>query len=130
MARETAKTDGKNASKNGKVQLKSLADLDGRTNAARRVQTLVANIEQDLGGRDRLSTAQSQLAQRAALLSAVLEHQEAEWVSNGEIDLEDYTRALNSMARVLQILGVERRTRNATPSLGEYLDTKREGAAT
>jgi len=50
-------------------------------------------------------------------------------VSNGAIDLEDYTRALNSMARVLQILGIERKPRNATPSLNEYLDAKREGAA-
>jgi hypothetical protein len=111
MARDRTQTPQQNPGDTGKVRLFSLDQLDQRTNAARRVRSLVQGIEEDLGGAAYLSVAQRQLAQRAALLSAVLEHQEAEWLTSGQIDLEDYTRGLNAMARVLSLLGLERRAR-------------------
>jgi hypothetical protein len=41
----------------GKVRLRSLDDLDNRTAAARRARDLVADLEADLGGGDRLPIA-------------------------------------------------------------------------
>jgi hypothetical protein len=47
-----------------KGRLVTLADLDQRTAAARRVNEVMASIESDLGGSDHLSTAQRVLIQR------------------------------------------------------------------
>jgi hypothetical protein len=129
MAAETTTINGRNGTGSGKIRLHSLDQLDQRTNAARRVRSLVSGIEEDLGGTDYLSVAQRQLAQRAALLSAVLEHHEAEWLERGEIDLEDYTRALNAMARVLGMLGLERRKRDVTPDPLAYARQRAGGTA-
>src|SRR5262245_36524562 len=51
-----------------KTALKSLADIDGRTVAARQARGLAKQIETDLGGD--LSAAQHELVTRVALLSA------------------------------------------------------------
>ena len=119
----------KNGKGTGKVRLASLADLDQRTYAARRVRALMEGIETDLGGADYLSTGQRQLAQRAALLSAVLEHQEARWLEAGEIDLEEYTRGLNGLARILGMLGLERRARDVTTTALDYVKAHGERGA-
>jgi len=123
MAAETAEKPRRKAASTGKVRLQSLDDLDQRTNAARRVRALVEGIEADLGGGSHLSVAKQQLAQRAALLSAVLEHQEAVWLERGEIDLENYTRTLNALARVLGLIGLERKARPTDePRLADVLN--------
>jgi hypothetical protein len=119
----------RNGAETGKVRLHSLDQLDHRTNAARRVRSLVQGIEEDLGGADYLSVAQRQLAQRAALLSAVLEHQEAQWLASGQMDSEEYVRLNNSLARILSLLGLERRQRDVTPDPLKYARAKSEGAA-
>jgi hypothetical protein len=57
----------------GYVRFLGLKDLDGRSRAAQRTRQIVAAIENDLGGGDRLSEAQRQLVQRAAFLSVQCE---------------------------------------------------------
>jgi hypothetical protein len=60
-----------------KTKLATLAQLDGRTVAARQARDMMADIEADLGGRDQLSTGELQLIQRAAITGAILEDMEA-----------------------------------------------------
>ncbi len=48
--------------------LLTLDAIDGRTSAAKRARELMATIEADLGGADRLSEGSRQLVQRAAVL--------------------------------------------------------------
>jgi hypothetical protein len=104
-----------------KVRLLSLADLDGRTAAARRARDLVAGIEADLGGGDRLSVAERQLVQRAAVLGAIIESQEVAWLAGRQVDVAEHLAAINAQRRVLATIGLQRRNRDVTPSLGEYL---------
>jgi hypothetical protein len=59
----------------------TLADLDGRTNAAKIARQMIADLVSDLGGADALSTAQRTLAQRAAVTAAMLENMETGWLS-------------------------------------------------
>lgn len=94
----------------GKIALRSLDDLDGRTSSARRAKELIANIASDLGGAEQLSAAAQQLAQRAAILGAMLEDLETRWATGEQIPLEEFLAATNTQRRVLVTLGLDRRT--------------------
>jgi hypothetical protein len=58
------------------VRLLTLADLDGRTNAAKAARALIADLESDLGGADRLSARERAFVVRAAVTGAMVEHLE------------------------------------------------------
>lgn len=106
----------------GKVRLRSLNDLDGRTGAAKRTRALIAAIESDLGGADRLSAGEREIAQRAALVGAVLEDAETAWLSGQPLDIAAYTTLANTQSRLLKLLGLQRRPRDATPALAAYIE--------
>jgi hypothetical protein len=97
------------------------ADLDRRTVAYRRLEDLVAGIESDLGGSDRLSTAERQLAQRAATLCALAEDQETRFLAGRPVDLAQYATLVNSQLRAFAAIGIKRVARDCTPSLEQYL---------
>jgi hypothetical protein len=107
-----------------KLRLLTLNDLDGRTAAARRVRELIADLESDLGGGSNLTRAQAQLVQRAAVLGALIENAEATWAAGGHIDIGEYLAGINAQRRVLATLGLERRMRDVTPNLSDYLRTR------
>lgn len=113
---------------NGKMRLLTLADLDGRTLAARRARELVDGLASDLGGADRLTVAERQLCQRAAVLGAIIEHQEAAVLAGNPIDVSDHLAAVNAQRRVLTTIGLERRARDVTPDLRTYLAERTKGA--
>jgi hypothetical protein len=109
-----------------KVQLLSLADLDGRTIAARNARALVSAIESDLGGADRLSAAEREIATRAALAGAMLADLEARWLTGRPADLAQYATLANTQSRLLKMLGLERRPRDTTPTIDAYLATRKD----
>lgn len=106
----------------GKVRLLSLDDLDGRTTAAKRAREMVDAIEADLGGGEHLTEGERQLARRAAVLGALIESFEVEWLAGGAIALPDYLAAVNAQRRVLTTVGLERRSRDVTPDLRRYIE--------
>jgi hypothetical protein len=112
------------APKAGKLRLLTLGHLDGRTAAARRARELIEAIETDLGGGDRLSEGERQLVQRAAVLGAYIESCEVKWLGGAAVELQDYLAAINAQRRVLATIGLERRARNVTPDLHDYLAAK------
>jgi hypothetical protein len=123
-----AGTVGMHGSPLPKVRLLTLEHLDGRTAAARLVRDLVAAMEEDLGGSDRLTAGQHQLVQRAAVLGAFIENCEARWIAGEQFDTAEYLAAINVQRRVLVTIGLSRRARDVT-SLSQYLNTRsRPGA--
>lgn len=113
----------------GKTRLLTLESLDGRTRAVQRVRDLLAGIEVDLGGTERLTLGQRQLVQRAAVLGALIEDCEARWAAGEAIDIGDYLAAINAQRRVLATLGLKRIAHDVTPSLQSYLASKAAEAA-
>jgi hypothetical protein len=113
----------------GKLHLQSLACLDGRTLAARHARSVIAAIENDLGGSDQLSEKQHRLAQRAGVLDAMIESNEAQWLSGKPIDDNVYLARINSQRRIFSLLGLERRSRDVTPTLSDYLMQSAEDQA-
>jgi hypothetical protein len=99
---------------------------------ARRFRDVLSQIVNDLGGADLLSEGQRQLARRAATISIACEQMEGTTAQGRDIDLDQYGTLTDRLGRVFQRLGLERRPRDVTPSLEQYLSnntpTPREAA--
>src|SRR5664279_4415761 len=104
-----------------------LEGVDGRSAVARRYRDVLNELISDLGGDP--SGAQSAIARRASALCVVCEQAEAEMVAGGILDLAEFTTAANSLRRLLSDLGLERRARDVTPSLADYIARKSTAAA-
>ena len=65
----------------GRTRFITLADLDGRSRAARNARDIAAAMAADLGGEQDLTEAQRQLIQRAATLGALIEDFEARFLA-------------------------------------------------
>ena len=80
----------------------------------------------DLGGEDNCSEAEKTLVRRASCLIVELEHMEMLF-ANGDATpqrLELYQRLTNTLRRLLESLGLQRRQRDVTPDLHEYIESK------
>lgn len=106
-----------------KKRLLTIADLDGRTNAAKTAKALIAEIESDLGGGDRLTAGEKAIVARAAVTTAMIEHMETAWLLGQGLDTNAYTALVNVQRRLLTTLGLQRRQRDVTPELGAYIAT-------
>ena len=94
---------------------------DGRSPWARRWRDLIELHAGDLGGIDVLSEAQFSLIKRAATIEVELELSEGRMSMGEEVDLDIFTRSVSHLRRILETLGIERRPRDITPTLREYL---------
>ena len=105
-----------------------LANVDGRSTWARRMRDLIELHTSDLGGVDACSNAERALVRRAACLSLECELLESRFATDGQStpqSLDLYQRTSNSLRRLLESLGLERRQRDVTPgSVSEYLAGK------
>jgi hypothetical protein len=110
---------------------KLLPGIDGRSPWVRRCKDVIAAHLSDLGGVDNTSTAERSLIRRAAVLTTELEMLEARFAAAGQASSEDldlYQRTAGNLRRLLEAIGLQRRPRNVTPSVSEYLSA-RNGAA-
>jgi hypothetical protein len=70
---------------------------------------LIGSIEGDLGGSERLSTAERQLVQRAAIMGAAMEDLEARWLAGEPSEPVTYATSANAQKRLLEAVGLKRR---------------------
>lgn len=103
----------------------ALAGVDGRSLVARRFREIYCAIESDLGGD--LTEAQRHLVARAATMGLWLEQREVELADGSEFDAGAYATISNAQRRILSDLGLERRARDITPTLAQYLAARAEG---
>jgi hypothetical protein len=112
-----------------------LPGIDGRSAWVRRCKDVIAAHIADLGGEDNTSAAERSIIRRCAVLTTELERLEAEFAvagEAGECDLDLYQRITNTLRRLLEAIGLQRRPRDIGPSLGELLaedQRQREAAA-
>jgi hypothetical protein len=99
-----------------------LAGVDGRSMMARRFREITSGIECDLGGD--LTEAQKHLVARAATLACWCEERETELAKGEEFDASQYATIANALRRLLSDLGLERRARDVTPDLRDYINAK------
>jgi hypothetical protein len=101
-----------------------LPHVDGRSLWVRRLRDLINLHVTDLGGVDNCSTAERSLIQRASCLTVELEHLESKFATDGAAApeaLQLYSTTANTLRRLLQTVGLQRRARDVTPTLQEYL---------
>jgi hypothetical protein len=96
-----------------------LPGTDGRSALARRWRDIALQLTTDIGGDP--SEAQSLIARRAATLGVWCEQCEAGLAQGGDLDIVAFTTATNALRRLLADLGLERRARDVTPSVAEYV---------
>ncbi len=101
-----------------------LAPVDGRH--LKRLRSLTRRHIADLGGD--ISHAEKILVGRASMLALLAEVLEAKFAAHDmqakPQDLDSYQRVVNCLRRCLESLGLQRRARDVTPSLDEYLASK------
>ena len=114
----TAVAQGKPAKRRNKGRIKpqllTRAELDGRTNAAKFFDRLVAAIQTDLGGRDCLSAIELALVEAFAGAAATLDNLNTRLLLGEAIDLTAHGQTVSAMVRVAARLGVSRRMRDVT----------------
>ena len=98
-----------------------LPGLDGRSATARRFRDLVNAFVADMGGIERCSEVRLGLVRRLAATTVQAEMLEARMVNGDAIDIATLCTLASTTVRLSQRLGLERRARNVTPSLGQYL---------
>jgi hypothetical protein len=115
----------------GKVRLKTLRALDGRTVAARRAAALAEMFAVELGGQ--LTEAQLVAVQNAAALQAIAEDcQMRRLAGDTDVSLDDLVRAVSAARRAARDLGIinhKAREPAAGLTLEKYLAEKRRAGA-
>ena len=102
-----------------------LPGVDGRSPWVRRCKDVIAAHLSDLGGEDNTSAAERSIIRRASVLTVELERLEAKFAladaaSGSDLDL--YQRTAGNLRRLLEAVGLQRRPRNLTPNLKDYLE--------
>jgi hypothetical protein len=110
-----------------KAKLTTLAELDGRTLAARNVREVISSIEADLGGPDNISTARRAIIENAAVLGAVVQDMGAKWISGEQVDLNLYSTLSNTRRRLLESVGLDFRAMDITPSIDQIAEEIERG---
>jgi hypothetical protein len=118
------RSKARSAVTNGKL----LLGVDGRSPWVRRCKDVIAAHLSDMGGEDNTSAAERSIIRRAAVLTTELEVLEVKFATAGAAnagDLEVYQRCANSLRRLLEAVGLQRRPRDVSaPSLDQYLANK------
>jgi hypothetical protein len=83
----------------------------------------MADSVSDMGGPDNCSSAERHILRRACVLIVELERLERKFAQAGEAsadDLDVYARIAGNMRRLLESVGLQRRSRDVTPDPLEY----------
>jgi hypothetical protein len=100
-----------------------LPNVDGRTIWVRRFRDLIALHLSDLGGQDQASEAEKAIIRRIATLIVELERLEMCFAEAGQAtdhQLELYQRTANTLRRLLESVGMQRRPKDVIP-IDQYL---------
>jgi hypothetical protein len=102
---------------------RDLIAIDQHSGAGRFFAKLVRDIENDLGKRRNLSRIESELIRAFAGAATALQYQNYQIAlgESSELDLAGYSQCASTMLRIGSKLGLARRARDVTPSLGSIL---------
>jgi hypothetical protein len=105
-----------------------LPGLDGRSASARRFRDLVNAFVADMGGLDRCSEIKLGLVRRLAAATVQAELLEARMVNGEQVDIGQLCTLASTTVRIASRLGLERRAKNVTPTVQDYLTNHGEAA--
>jgi hypothetical protein len=100
-----------------------LAGVDGRSPWIRRCKDIIRAHLVDLGGEENASAAERSIIRRCAVLTTELERLEVRFALANEASPEDldlYQRTANSLRRLLEAIGLQRRPKEIVPNPLQY----------
>jgi hypothetical protein len=95
-----------------------LPGIDGRSAWIRRCKDLIDSHLADLGGEDYTTAAERSIIRRASVLTVELERLEKSFALAGEANpqqLDLYQRTAANLRRLLEAVGLQRRSKDVTP---------------
>ena len=104
-----------------------MSGVDGRSVWARRLRDLIDIHIEDLGGSDAVTAAERSIVRRASTLTVELERMEARFALAGEASAEEldlYSRTAGNLRRLLESVGLQRRAKDVTPDLRDYVSAR------
>jgi hypothetical protein len=99
-----------------------LPNTDGRSFVVRRYRDITDAIFIDQGGEDRCSESRKQLIRRFAAAAVIAEQMEARLANGEDINITEHAQLSSTLVRIAQRIGINRRLRDITPALPDYLD--------
>jgi hypothetical protein len=118
------KPSGRSRITNGNVLIPG---IDQRSPWVRRARDLIDLHLSDLGGADNVSEAERSIVRRAAVLTTELELMERTFALSEGAKLEElqvYQTCANTLSRLLKSVGLQRRSRDVTPDLHDYINSR------
>jgi len=115
------KPQGRSRVSNGR---KTLPEADGRLKIARRFRDIASAILSDQSGADQCSESRKQLIRRFAAAAVLAEQMESRLANGEQINVEQHALLCSTLARLASRIGIDRRARNITPTLTEYLTSQ------
>lgn len=103
-----------------------LTGVDHRSAWVRRFKE---TLEDHLSDTPDASVSERSIIRRASVLEVSLEQLETKFALAGEASADDlvaYARVSANLRRLLESVGLQRRSRNVTPSLSEYLRSRQQ----
>jgi len=101
-----------------------VSGVDQRSTWVRRLKETLVDHLSDIPD---ATASERSIIRRASTLTVELEHLETKFALAGEAssdDLDLYQRTANSLRRLLEAVGLQRRARDVTPNLETYLSLK------
>jgi hypothetical protein len=117
--KSAGKAHGRTKLTNGK---ELLPDVDGRSILYRRFKDIARLVAADQGGLDALSEARVQLVRRFAATCVMAEQIESNLCNGLEVDINQHTALSSTLVRLGARIGIDRRAKNVTPNLTDYLE--------
>jgi hypothetical protein len=99
-----------------------LPDTDHRSSIARRYRDIASAITVDQAGAGECSESRLQLIRRFAASAVMAEQMEAALVRGEQIDITQHALLCSTMVRISSRIGIDRRMKNLTPTLSDYLE--------
>jgi hypothetical protein len=98
-----------------------LPDVDGRSAIVRRFKDITSAILADQGGAEQCSESRLQLVRRFAAAAVLAEQLESRLANGEQIDIQEHALLCSTLARLASRIGIDRRAKNITPTLSDYL---------
>lgn len=99
-----------------------LPGIDGRSAIARRYRDIASAILADQGGAEACSESRQQLVRRFSAAAVLAEQMEARLANGEQISVQEHALLTSSLVRLAGRIGIDRRSRNVTPTLRDYLE--------
>ncbi len=111
-----------------KPQMLTRDELDGRTNAAKLYDRLVAEVERDLAGPENLSAIERSLVQAFAGATITMHNLNTRLLRGEPIDFAQHCASVSAMVRVASRLGLQRRAKEVSWRDAWLAEAQAEGA--